>query len=363
MDEIARDPSGRHRLVPMLAERNALYARRSTNAVIRMRGYLLAAFAQAGLPEEALPFVLEELESGRDAYLVAAAARALRGLDRPRAQVAPYLLEAIRNITFADDAVSFDGYRTRWPLTGRTTAVEEIMATLLWLGDAARSELPALEALAEDRSGMSTGARETLETVLAGLREDGCCTGCHDDPLDLSAAARSPGRPRDARVPETPMQDQDGRDLTFSAFFCGRPSVVVFFYTRCDNPNKCSLTITRLARLQEAIGRAGLAGRVHTAAITYDPDFDVPPRLRGYGLNRGVTFSDTDRFLRTTARFEELIDYFDLGVGFGPALVNRHRIELFLLDDRAGIVASRTRLQWDVEEVLHLVEELVVHAP
>lgn len=362
VDEIGREPSGRHRLASMLAERDALYAGRSTNAVIRMRGYLLAAFAQAGLPEEALPFVLEELESGRDAYLVAAAARALRGLDRPRAQVAPFLLEAIQNITFADDAVSFDGYRTRWPPTGRTTAVEEIMATILWLGDAARSELPALEALAEDRSGMSPGARETLEAVLAGLREDGCCAGCHDDPLDLSAA-KSPARPRAARVPETPMQDQDGRDLTFSEFFAGRPSVVVFFYTRCDNPNKCSLTITRLARLQEAIGRAGLADRIHTAAITYDPDFDVPPRLRGYGVNRGVTFSDTDRVLRTTARFEELIDYFDLGVGFGPALVNRHRIELFLLDDEARIVASRTRLQWDVDEVLQRVVELVRLGP
>ena len=67
----------------MLPERISLYDGRSANATIRMRGYILAAFEQTGLPEAALPYVLEELENGRDAYLTAGAARALRGLDTP----------------------------------------------------------------------------------------------------------------------------------------------------------------------------------------------------------------------------------------------------------------------------------------
>jgi cytochrome oxidase Cu insertion factor (SCO1/SenC/PrrC family) len=359
VDEVKRHPRDRDRLVLLLPERSEFYAGRSTNAVIRMRGYAIAAFEQVGLPEEALAFVLEELESGRDAYLVAAAARALRGLDHPSAQAAPFLLKAIENITYADDAVSFDGYRTRWPSTGRTTAVEEILKTFLWLGDEARSALPALEALAEDPSSMSTRARGTLETVLANLRADGCCGGCHDEPVEAFLPVTRVAERRAAKVPaEVPMQDQDGRDLTFLEFFGGRPSIVVFFYTRCDNPNKCSLTITKLARLQEALLQAGLQGRVQTAAITYDPEFDLPPRLRGYGLNRGVVFGDTDRFLRAKAGFDDLIDYFDLGVNFGPALVNRHRIELYMLDDEARIVLSLTRLQWEVEEVLRQAQKL-----
>ena len=60
----------------LLPERISLYAGRSANETIRMRGYILAAFEQVELPDAALPYVLEELESGRDAYLVAAAARA-----------------------------------------------------------------------------------------------------------------------------------------------------------------------------------------------------------------------------------------------------------------------------------------------
>ena len=126
----------------------------------------------------------------------------------------------------------------------------------------------------------------------------------------------------------------------------------MFFYTRCDNPNKCSLTITKLAALQRALQERGLHGRIRTAAITYDPAYDLPPRLRAYGENRGVVFGDSDRFLRTIAGLEALQEYFDLGVNFGQASVNRHRIELFILDHKATIAGRFTRLQWDLQEVL-----------
>src|SRR5262245_45026367 len=70
-------------LTALLAETLHLYEGRGTNQVIRMRGYILAAFERAGLPEAALPYVLEELESGHSAYLIAAAAKAVRGLTVP----------------------------------------------------------------------------------------------------------------------------------------------------------------------------------------------------------------------------------------------------------------------------------------
>ena len=74
--------------------------------------------------------------------------------------------------------------------------------------------------------------------------------------------------------------------------------------------------------------------------------------MRAYGQNRGVVFGDSDRFLRTKTGFDVLREYFELGVNFGPALVNRHRIELFVLDRDGRIAVAFTRLQWDVEDVL-----------
>lgn len=354
VDAVKRDPRCRDALVELLPERISLYAGRSTNATIRMRGYIIAAFEQAGLPDPAVPYVLEELESGRDAYLVAAAARAIRGLSGPAGYAVPFLLKAIENIKYADDAVSFDRYRPLWPAPNHTTAIEEIMKTLAWLGDRARPALPALEALQADRGALSAPARAVLEAIVTGLGDaDACCCAGQENAIGFAAGGPARDEQPSATVPvDVEMEDQDGRAVTFGGFFTGRPSIVVFFYTRCDNPNKCSLTITKLAQLQRALRQEGLQGQLRTAAITYDPGFDLPARLSAYGRNRGVVFGDSDRFLRTRTGFDTLQEYFKPGVNFGPALVNRHRIELFILDHEGRIAVTFTRLQWNVQDVL-----------
>jgi protein SCO1/2 len=356
VDVIIQNPQHREQLVELLPEQSPLYAGRGTNATTRIRGYILAAFERVGLPDAALPYVLEELESGRDAYLVAAAAKALRGLERPTSSVVVFLLKAVANIQYRDDAVSFDCYRPQWPMPSHTTAMEEIIKTCAWLGTLARPALPALHALSQDRHAVPAPAREILEAILtgSGAADTHCCAA----PIDPDAAVQplpftvSTHR-RDRAIPvDVELEDQDVRRLTFGEFFVGRPSVVVFFYTRCDNPNKCSLTISKLARLHAARRGGGLDGRVRTAAITYDPGYDLPARLSAYGRNRGVVFGADDRFLRTTAGLDVLGDYFELGVNFGPALVNRHRTELFVLDRDGRVAATFARLQWDVPEVL-----------
>jgi protein SCO1/2 len=360
VDALRRDPAGRDALVELLPERARLYAGRSANATARLRGWILAAFEEVGLPDAALPYVLDELQNGRHAYLVAAAARALRGLERPTGHAVPFLLQAIRNIRDADDALSFDSFRPGWPAPDATTATEEVLRTLAWLGSHAIAAGPELEALREDEGALSAPARTRLEAVLAGLGngQDHCC-GHDESPVSLVTTGLSvtgDSTPAAGPAPaQVELEDQDGHTLTFGEFFGRVPSVVVFFYTRCDNPNKCSLTITRLAGLQRALRHEGLEERLRTAAITYDPGFDLPPRLRAYGENRGVAFGDGHRFLRTrdqAAGFERLREYFGLGVNFGPTLVNRHRIELFLLDRECRIAVTFARLRWDAEAVL-----------
>ncbi|HKE99201.1 MAG TPA: hypothetical protein VKG45_09765 [Actinomycetes bacterium] len=106
---------------------------------------------------------------------VAAAARALRGLDAPTGDAVPFLLQAVRNIRDADDAVPFETIRPRWPAAGPTTALEEILRTFAWLGAAGRSALPDLEALRAEPHALPEPARELLEAVLAGLGGHACC--------------------------------------------------------------------------------------------------------------------------------------------------------------------------------------------
>ena len=363
-DVVKQSPERRDLLVQLLPERISLYEGRSTNETIRMRGYILAAFEQVGLPEGALPYVLEELENGRDAYLVAGAAKALRGLNSPTSRVAPFLLKAVENIKYVDDALTFECYKPRWPIANHTTALTELFRTFGWLGAHAKSTLPGLEALCEERSDeFSQPIRAEIENAIDRIRSDGratraCCGAVSANPSLALYSPREEHR-KGGFITDVELEDQDGNTLTYGEFFRGKPSIVAFFYTRCNNPNKCSLTVTKLARLRKAIVEEQLEGLLKTAAITYDPEYDLPPRLKAYGENRGVAFSDDDRIFRTRTGFRELQDYFQLGVNFTGSTVNRHRIELFILDSRGEIAVTFTRLQWDIQEVLEQAKALL----
>lgn len=76
---LRRTPARREELVALLAEQSPIYHGLSANAAERIRGFIFASFETVGLPQSALPFILEELETGINPYTVAAAAKALRG--------------------------------------------------------------------------------------------------------------------------------------------------------------------------------------------------------------------------------------------------------------------------------------------
>lgn len=333
----------------LLDERHPVYSGVGTAAVVRMRGALLLALGHHALPTAALPFVLEELESPHEAWLTAVAARVLRNHPEPSATFVAPLLSALFYIGQRDDAVRLESYGGYGPEGEPTTAVAEVIRTLGWLGKAGKGALARLQELRAQEPGPRTAAQ--LEEAMAAIQDDArieateCCGNAH----------RSVDAPRSAPadVAELVLQDQSGELLTFRDFFLGRPSIVVFFYTRCDNPTKCPLTIARLGRLQQRLHSAGLGDSIRTAAITYDPAYDLPPRLVQYARSWGARTGESHRLLRTVGDLAPLRAFFELGVNYGESgLVNRHRIEAFVLDRAGRIVDAVTRQQWEESQLL-----------
>jgi len=378
VDTLAADPDRRHELMDLLREDHAFYDQRSTTAISRMRGWILLALARFGLPETALVFVLEELSTGVDAYLVAAAARALRSHPAPAAAFAPFVMRALTNVRNRDEPVSFDSYGDYAARDTGTSAVRELLATLAWLGPHAAGVLSEVEALRTLRGGLfSRTLRLDVDRAVAAIRDadrasvpaaDSCC-GVSDN-IGTSSWVRDSRR--DSRsIEQAVFEDHAGAAVSFQEFFRGHASIVVFFYTRCDNPLKCSLTITKLARVQKLLATRGLDDRVHTAAITYDPGFDLPERLRRYGQDRGVRLDAGHRMLRTTDGLEALRRHFNLGVNFIESLVNRHRIEAYILDAEGRVARSFERIAWDEQQLVdHAVQVMneerdatAAHAP
>jgi protein SCO1 len=306
----------RTELSGLLHETNPVYHHKSAASIVRMRGWVLLALGRVGVTDGELVYVLEELESGLEPYLIAAAARALCSYSTPRSSFIPVVQQALTTIRYRDDVIVLDQYGSYARSGIGTTAARELRRTLGWL---------------------KSGAVHA------------CCGG------EAHSIVK-----RDQADPESPptvtFEDQDGVQVGFREFFTGRPSIIAFFYTRCNNAQKCSLTMTKLGRLQMLLAKRDLAQQVRVAAITYDPAFDLPARLRTYALDRGVQLDTNNRVLRTTENWQGLSSYFNLGVSFAGSIVTRHRIELFVLDPQTRIAASFERLQWSEEDVVRELE-------
>jgi protein SCO1 len=360
VEALSSDPTRRAELTDLLREDHPVYDQRSAAAIVRMRGWILVALTHVGLTDATLLFVLEELDTGRDAYLVAAAARALRSYPKPVAAFAPFVMRAIANIRYHDEYVAFEHYGEYATSATETTPLRELLATLVWLGPYARDVLPELEELHANRGGGFSNKLlleiDRAQKAISGPapsrehRTDMCCTlpTSFGDAFSWVRGSRCGCE----TIESTVFEDHDGTTITFGEFFRGHPSVVVFFYTRCDNPQKCSLTIAKLARVQNLLLERGLGKQIRTAAITYDPAFDIPERLRGYAQNRGVLMNVDHRMLRAIDGINELSAHFKLGVNFIESLVNRHRIEVYLLDAAGGIAASFERIHWDEQQIV-----------
>ena len=168
VDAIAADPDRRGQLTDLLREDHAIYAERGAAAIVRMRGWILLAMARAGVSDAELVFVLEELDSGTDPYLVAAAARALRSSRRPDASFAPFVMGALANIRYRDEPVSFEAYGEYAVSATGTSPVRELLATLAWLGPQARGVLPEVEVLRAPAGGLPRKFRLDVERALLG---------------------------------------------------------------------------------------------------------------------------------------------------------------------------------------------------
>lgn len=329
-------------LLALLDERHPCYEDKGAAAIARMRGWALLALAHGPSPwPEARDLVVEELESGIAPYLIAAAARVLSHV----CVSADARLEAPLNAA-SETVARHDAWLdlSRW---GGTALPGQRKTPEL----RAQRFLPGVPPAATTASAEVARAREWFDTARARSVVSNAPDGGWGR-YELHAAAK-------LELEEVILEDHSGGRVRAADLFRGGPTFVVFFYTRCDNPRKCSMTISRLRDVQVSLRRAQLAGCVRTAAITYDPLFDHSERLRGFVESRGMHLEEGHRALRVVEGGAELQRAFDVGVGFLSTVVNRHRIEAHLIDASGRRRITYHRLMWRVDQVLDDIHALV----
>src|SRR5579862_9910262 len=112
------------------------YQNQSGSAVARMRGWVLESIGRAGpLPDEALPYVLEELETAHDPYLLAVAASVIRTSPQPLASFSQALHTASQNARVIEAPVMLGVYGGMDASgAGATSPVRELTAAIEWMG-------------------------------------------------------------------------------------------------------------------------------------------------------------------------------------------------------------------------------------
>lgn len=264
----------------------------STTDAERLRAHVLALFETRSATPDAVQLIVEELKTSASPVVLAGAARAVRGIGSDAG------VDWVTLLTDAADRIAARDAFVRW---------HPAVVTPGWMRTA-RDEILA--------------ARDTVPTRAQAHR---VTPAGPEIPIDAAALA------------EIIVEDQAAERIPLADLLREGPTVVAFFYTRCMNPLKCSLTVTRLAAL------AARDDGPRILAITYDPDYDSPPRLRRYGDDRRFPFGEGSRFVRCVAGWQSLRRMLRLQVGYGPTTVNEHAREAFLVRDQTrfqGIAAD-----------------------
>lgn len=154
------------------------------------------------------------------------------------------------------------------------------------------------------------------------------------------------------------MTDQDGRAMNLGDL-AGVPIAMSFIFTRCPTPQMCPLITVTMANLQRDLEEAGLSEKVRLALITYDPVYDTPARLKAYGADRGLRFTNAVMLRPGVEQFRQLLHEFQIGVDYRTDGSIGHFIELLLIDHRGRYVRDYQGQVWDNAVVLNDLKRLV----
>ena len=102
-----------------------------------------------------------------------------------------------------------------------------------------------------------------------------------------------PGEPKPGTdVPDFGLVNQDGKRIHL-AQYRGKVLLLTFVYTRCPQPDQCTLMSNNFAAIDQALQKQPETyDKTHLLTISFDPDYDTPKVLRSYGASHTGRYSD-----------------------------------------------------------------------
>ncbi len=160
--------------------------------------------------------------------------------------------------------------------------------------------------------------------------------------------------------------DQSGQAIRLSDLK-GRPLVISYFFTHCNNPEMCPKIVTEFAKMQRLADEVDLKDKVWFILVSFDPGRDTPELLTQTAEGRGFRFDNGRMLIPNTQQFSEFKEEYAVRAGrMGAGGQINHKVDLRVLDHEFGEVRNIGGF-WKNEDIIddlkRLVEEQAAAVP
>jgi len=361
----------------MLSYEAAIYQDRDKWEVLRLRSYILLTLGEIGFPDSAIPFLEDALayvDERMNAVELASAIKVVGNLGVEGSRFGESIISAYNRI-FSDEEFSLKNYELGFSKDEATTTQLEIVRSIGKIcnkkDDYAIKFLNSVLGSSDDfgvDKRVVDEAQRSLNIISQKKSDKGISKtfsrfcSCNkkkrsvETPAILNGTEHNPyieAKDRKEVINKNiSLTDHNGLKREFTELI-DRPTLLTFFYTRCQNDAKCSATISQLASLQNHLSNLSLNNKVKLVAITFEPQHDSPDLLKRYLTDRGVKLGNEAMAIKLdTESHQALLKELVIPVGYNSGWVNSHGIEAVLMDRDKRIVRKYNSLFWNTSELL-----------
>jgi len=169
-----------------------------------------------------------------------------------------------------------------------------------------------------------------------------------------------PGEPKPGdEIPDFTLVNQDGKPIHL-AQYKGKSLALTFVYTRCPQPDQCTLMSSNFAAVDlELQKQPSVYAKTHLLTVSFDPEYDTPKVMRSYGASHTGRYSDEkfEHWEFTTGSAEEVkriaeffgLRYFkDSSTGEEQVM---HSLRTAVIDPNGKLVKLYRGNEWKPAEV------------
>lgn len=162
-------------------------------------------------------------------------------------------------------------------------------------------------------------------------------------------------------VPNYTLLNQDAKQIRIKNYR-GKAVLLTFIYTRCPEPDQCTLMSNNFAQIERQLGQdPELYARTHLLSITIDPTYDDPKVLRSYGAAHTERY-ENETFLHwefaTGDQVKEIAQFF--GLQYFPEKDQIiHALRTVIVNPDGKVAKVYTGNEWRTEDVVAELKKTV----